>query len=87
MNNLEKLAIVKFFNFEDYAYGKFTVKNGVLYRLDTPIAVHMGGFIYVNATNHSKAMVSVREKVENFKSNPTYRVKQLWEDELVKFIK
>lgn len=86
MNNLEKLAIAKFYKFDNYSYGKFEVKNGVFYRLGEVVAVHMGDYILVNANSTSKAFTAVREKVASFKSNTIFRVKELFADEIVKLI-
>lgn len=69
MDKLEKLAIVNFFNFEDYSYGKLTVKEGVLYRQDVVVAVHMGQFIYLNTDFYSKVVGKVQDMVKNYKTH------------------
>jgi hypothetical protein len=84
MNNLEKLAIVKFFGFENCSHGKLTVKDGVLYRQTTPIAIHMGQFIYLNADTYSNVISVVQDKVANFKSH--YLIKNVSADEIVSYI-
>ena len=84
MNMLEKTAIVKFYEFEDCSHGKITVKNGVLYRLGTPIAVHMGQFIYLNVSKYSKVVSEVQDRILNFKS--IYAIKEVCKDEIVTYI-